>query len=757
VVRLAWTVFALGVAALVMDRVQPGARPVSALEHLEPGDRTFGVGGFAARAVYPTTDMSGLPAGLETRGSWIQSDAFEGSFTTAWFKAARVVRIKVAGYPAQGDSVRLDLEVRRRDGSPTILPYRRADPGERWSDWIVRLPADVLSVRIRAVDSSTQARGWLAFSAPFTADGPVCRDLWSLLQIAATTCLALTLLYAPGLLWFAGRQRGPAEFALATLVGPLAVAALGVVCWAGGGRVSPATLAGIGVAVTLAVIGFLSRRRIAADWARREIAALVGVGALLAGFAVAKANLSYGPKGELYEGTVSRTLEASGHPDSRISYFMTQLIAQHLAPGSPEAAHYYAPWSLASRGPLAGLIAAPIVLATGAQVPEGVLDEEWRPFDRQGFVTYRITLIVLASLAAWAVFGVTAGLMGPAWGWLSAITTLLAPFFVHEMYFTWPKMIAATCVLAAFQFGRLRQGGRAGLALGVGYLFHPLALLSAPFLAVWLLGDRSLGPSGLRARQALLCCIGTATLAVPWYAWGHLHPAMGASQDIFFSYFCMADNRGATLATWWSSRWQNFATTFVPFYLLATDQAHESINSVFGRSDGWIHFGFQYWNTLPFAIELPAFILLLPGLVAGIRRSPAAAGAVVIGPALLLIAYWGAADTGLMRQCGHVLFLATIVFGTWGLAQNPAPFSRLAVRLQLHPLFLALRVLDVAWMAFGTTLHRQLPGASGDWAGNDCLSLLAAAACLFGAVAWIAQGTRAFRPSRLGGVTKPCA
>jgi hypothetical protein len=86
-------------------------------------------------------------------------------------------------------------------------------------------------------------------------------------------------------------------------------------------------------------------------------AIVLGVGALLAGFAVAKANLSYGPIGELYGGKVSRTLEVGGHSDSRISYHVVQMVANHLAPFAPVANAYFAPWSFTSRGPLAGILA----------------------------------------------------------------------------------------------------------------------------------------------------------------------------------------------------------------------------------------------------------------------------------------------------------------------------------------------------------------------------------------------------------------
>jgi len=105
----------------------------------------------------------------------------------------------LAGYPMVASN-RLTLEVR-----PT---GRRCDlhsfPGRKirektWQRWTVALPAGADAVRVHAVDGS--ALFWLAFSEPFL---PVLPSLflWPMLQLATTTCLALTLIYGPGLLWF---------------------------------------------------------------------------------------------------------------------------------------------------------------------------------------------------------------------------------------------------------------------------------------------------------------------------------------------------------------------------------------------------------------------------------------------------------------------------------------------------------------------------------------------------------------------------
>src|SRR5581483_7877862 len=123
----------------------------------------------------------------------------------------------------------------------------------------------------------------------------------------------------------------------------------------------------------------------------------------------------------------------------------------------------------------------------GSEVPIEMPDQAWAPFDRQGFAMYRIAMIALASLSVWAVFGVAACLMDSAWALLAAALTFLAPFFAHELFFTWPKFAAATAVLAAFLLTLRKRSIAAGLALGIGHLFHPSAILAAPFLGIFVL------------------------------------------------------------------------------------------------------------------------------------------------------------------------------------------------------------------------------------------------------------------------------
>ncbi len=146
------------------------------------------------------------------------------------------------------------------------------------------------------------------------------------------------------------------------------------------------------------------------------------------------------------------------------------------------------------------------------------------------------------------------------------------------------------------------------------------------------------------------------------------------------------------------------------------------------------------------------------------RRAPLTMAIAYIAPTLLLIFYWGAASTGLMRHCGHLLFVSTIVLGVWALSRkcagesrgpgneagvsvtaeagsrcldhSGAGWRRDAVNAFLHPLCFGWRGFEVALVAFGTTLLNAWPAWTGPYGWSDGLALAAAVSCLFSAV-WI--------------------
>jgi len=409
-------------------------------------------------------------------------------------------------------------------------------------------------------------------------------------QTLGTVALSLLLVLGPGLAW---RHRHRTDFIAVLWPGPAWLALGGCVCWAAGGFVPPAATAVAWVGATLAVLVWLGHRdRPWRAWTPFEARVLALVALSVLG-AAAKASFSGGPAGELYAGRVSRTLEAGDRPDSRISYHTVQLVAHHLAPYEPEAAKYFARWDFSGRGPLAGLAAAPLVLATGGRPPLEMPDQPWSPFDREGFAAYRIAMITLAALSLIAVAGLLLRVGDEQSAWLGISLVALTPFYWHELYFSWPKLASATLVLTAFH---ALLGGRvlvAALWLGAGYLCHPLALLSVPFLCLWLLLAR---PPSFWGRLARAATLGTGVLGVivAWHAINGFQPSQGG----FLQYPRAADGiYDVAPAAWWLSRWQSFANTFLPFHGLSSTASQLGFDAGQMDSGGTVRFFFQYWTS----------------------------------------------------------------------------------------------------------------------------------------------------------------
>jgi len=104
---------------------------------------------------------------------------------------------------------------------------------------------------------------------------------------------------------------------------------------------------------------------------------------------------------------------------------------------------------------------------------------------------------------------------------------------------------------------------------------------------------------------------------------------------------------------------------------------------------------------------------------------------------MLLVAYWGGDPLGLVRECGHPLFLAAIGVTTWVAAKEGGRLSCLLA----HPAAPWLQLpetLAMLWLATWVNaspyprMHHQL-----DW-----LALAAHLACLTAAAAILARARR---------------
>lgn len=710
----------LAVVSLPLGWLPPSDPKTSPLASIEPAVvPAIGESGWIRHGVLPA-ELPPPLRGLDVRGSIIRGSEFVGEHRTNWYRAASRIVVMVSGYPYAGSN-RLELDVRFEDGSIRSIPFSGEAPRESWRPWTIRLPADATAVRIRAIDAATSWGGWLGFSEPFAWSVWQTFPVRMIAQVLATVGLAVVLVLGPGLVWRAYRA---SHFSSVLWPGPVSLAAGGGFSWALGGWFAPAHVAVVWIALTLIVTTWLAaQRRIWATWSATE-ARVLALAVLCVFGCAAKATFSGGPSGELYSGQISRTLEVGDRSDSRISYNTSQLIAHHLSPNEPAGRKYFLPWEFGSRGPIAGLAAAPIVLATGGRPPFEIPTQAWAPYDQEGFAAYRIATIALSVLSLIAVAALLLRVTDEERAWRGTALLVLAPFFWHELYFTWPKFLAAAAVLAAFQELLDRRTWRATAWLGFGYLSHPLALLSVPFLGIWILMR---GPAPVARRVLHGALLGGGLLAVVGL-W-NLTNLQHASQSGFLHYFLAADGvYGASLQTWWLSRWNNFANTFIPFYVQLVNSGHPAFNAIGTRSSGVVHFFFQYWTAAPFAVGLLTSLALLPAWFWSLRQHFRVAAVTLLAPALFLILYWGAATTGLMREGGHVIFLSGWVFFIWAAGDKVPAWV-------LGRTFSLVRAIEVLAMMFVPSMATASPWLSDVWLLNDGFWLLVAAASL-GGVAW---------------------
>jgi hypothetical protein len=473
---------------------------------------------------------------------------------------------------------------------------------------------------------------------------------------------------------------------------------------------------------------------------------VLAVSALIVVAVVAKATYSGGPEGELYGGTIARTLAVGDRSDARIPFFVVQVATHHLPPASPEAERYFTPWTFYSRGPLAGLATLPIVLATGGEPPAGWPElHGWQPFDATGYSAYRIAMFVLASGVIVALFAALTLIVGEDWALVGAGLLTLSPFGVHEVMFTWPKWAATGAVIASFMLAHARRPFDAGLVLAIGFFYHPMALLSAPWIGLWALGraERTFRAQSL---AAIRTAGGAALLVLPWMAIAarapHLPESVHAGHGSFLHYWMMADYGPATWESWTRTRWRHLADTFVPFRLWIVDGDHHTLSSVYARSGQLVRFAFSWWNSLPLGLGLGLWALSLFALARALRSYPAASWLLVIGPALLSVAYWGAISVGLLRECGHAVFAAVIGVTCVTAARS----SGWLARVLLHRAVPWLQLPETLLMLWLTTF--AVPQRNNSELTQLDPVYLAMNFAALGAVAWIVAAHRrtAFAP-----------
>lgn len=558
------------------------------------------------------------------------------------------------------------------------------------------------------------------------------------LRLLTTGALVLALLLGPGVAWrtLVAAERWP-SLGFLPLPGLLLLVGVGGVAWLLADVADPkfVCLAVVGPALggLLACLLTAPKEEVFDADERR---CLLVVGCAL-GLAAARALWSLGPDGELYGSTVSRTLEVGDRSDSRISFILPQLVADGSGPYGPLGTAMFAPYNFSSRGPLPGLGTAPVVLLSGGRPPAAYPEQPWAPFDAQGFAAYRLAMMTFACTALLAAWDLTRRLVGAKGAYFALLLVATTPFLVHEVWFTWPKLLAATFVLLAaicVISGRPLGGG---ILVGLGYLMHPVALVSLPALgliAAWPLS----GAEWRRPRllSPLLLANGIVVFLLAW----RLLNGDRYQQSGFLDYFLQAGvDAHPPLGEWLGFRLQSIANTLVPLLLPLGNSDNPSINVVGGGSSPVQHFFFQYWNTLPFGVAIMFAPLLLVALWRALQRWPWPVFATIVVPFVFFAAYWGSYSTGMLREGLHALVLTLLVVVACQQAASGFPWLR-SVRVRL---LLSLRAVELLAVAAVPTLGTRQAILAGTFALSDTVALLgmlAFTACL-GTLVWSSNRT----------------
>jgi hypothetical protein len=637
--------------------LKSGLLQVSGLKQL-PAEPTVSGSGFAPNAVYLSTARPSVSGPVALYGSWVGSDASVGTAMTGWYPARPSFSFLVAGYPTKLGNA-LFLELKTKEGNVSRLPLTFEDPRERWQLQSVSLPETLSAVQFRlvAIDGSSLPGGWFGFSLPFEIaainHAEVSKEL-ALVFLA--TAASVVFVFFPGLVLHS-RYRLP--FVFLPVPGSILLAVLGVFSWKGPHGLSPVLLSSLGLwIIGLFLTIFFFRVPFTDSLSATECRVLIVLVAL-ACIGVAKATWHSGPPGELYGGTISRTLEIGSRSDSRVPYHVTQLVATRNTAFSNVAKSLFQPWSFSDRGPLAALAVSPIVLSAPTHVLSAIPDQPWTVYDSQGFAVYRIGMTVLACCSLASVFGLARIWLTEELALLAFLITVSSPFVVHEIYFTWPKLEAAALVLIAAYLIADKRYFFAGLSLGLGYLFHPSALVWLPALFALVILSTGFRPVGRSFGRCLSLLVGCAVWLIIWRIVNRGH----FTQTGFAGYVQQAGGLPSTIPNWLWSRYDSLFNTLVPFHVFLFDRSHESVNSIYGRSPLPIVYFVQYWSTLPFGVGItffPVFLHLLYKAWQNLR--PWLLWCFIVPLALFTI-YWGATRTGMMREGLHAWFLGIVVFG----------------------------------------------------------------------------------------------
>jgi len=471
--------------------------PIDAAFHLAENN------GFCSPGVFePTKWAPGQPSGLKAWGSFCAGgNQATGAAVTSSFTAPKRFGFYLAGY-VSNPGLTLEIEDLSKHSRLTIIPTMEAR--EQWRYYDVRLPTSWWShpVRLLARDSSTDVEGWLAFTEPVASNG-IAPGFGEANRLLLRTLLyfLLTIFPALALGTFAVRKglRDLVLLGLAELAAIGASGYLGFCLW----FLAPKLGHLFSFLLPFATAGWTAWNYRLLDSSGRQI-----VRRLLRPLALAgAASLLVLSVGFLYGG-LDRPLET---PASRFSHFLPgdnripYEFSEALKEGHiPKMGSF---WHSSDRPPL----------QTGIVLSQYTYTSNPRDFD------YTIIGVILQSLwifAAWLLL--TAFELDTRAIVLVLAVCLLSGFVFLNTFYVWPKLLAATYILAALailftpRYVSLQTGRISCILVGAMLAFAMLSHGGSAFAVIGIFATMAILRRFVPIKSLLLMAVTLVLLYTPW-------------------------------------------------------------------------------------------------------------------------------------------------------------------------------------------------------------------------------------------------
>ena len=552
-----------------------------------------------------------------------------------------------------------------------------------------------------------------------------------IIRLGLTGAAALCFLIGPG--WIIRRWLSTNSIwnnsALLWMPGFLWLVTVGLLAWLCASFLDPQVtvivlVLPVPIAILIAVIRPSASQILKRSLFKTGERVVIGLMLLLVLIGIGKATWSSGTEGELYLGTVSRSLEVGNRSDSRIPYNAVSLVSNGETPYGEFGNSLYAPYNFSDRPPMAGLATVGVVLGSGADPPRVTPDQPWEPFDVQGFAAYRVMMIMLGTVVLLGVYGLLRLVVGPRLSLAACSLLALCPFVVHETYFIWPKLLSVAFAVAAIVVLILRRPFVAGLLLGLSFLAHPSGIFWVPtilLIALAFYHSKSYKKFNYKFssyfRDLLFILFGFLLFYFGWRI-----ANIGHYRNNFSGYIIMANGVTAkSIPQWFDFRWSSLTNSLIPFKAWITDGNSRWTNSINSDSNEFVRFNFMFFSTLPFAVGLIYFPLFIYGLIKFARNFILLFFAAIVIPFIGFIIYWGVTNTGIIRESMHFWFVLVVLAAFLG--HSVLPSSR---TIQIGVRYSATaRAIGVLIMLLMTTLSTTRWIGPSKFAITDLVSLSA--------------------------------